>query len=179
VSEGVTVDLEELRKDFESDLLRLAHILCGDFNTAEDLVQEVWAKVAKTSSQPASGSERSWLMQILRHCKIDRMRRELKVRLTNVSDIQSSDSGDTSPLDAIACNDPESPLDRLERSEAIRACLEAIEEEFRVVLILIYYEQQSYEQIAKTIQSKLGTVSSRASRGRALVKDCMKRKGWS
>jgi len=173
------VDLEELRKDFESDLRRLAHILCGDSHAAEDLVQEVWAKVAKTSSEPASGSERPWLMMILRNCKKDRMRREYKVRLANVSDIQSNDNGETSPLDAIACSDPESPQDRLERSEAIQECLAALEEKFRVVLILIYFEQISYEEIAKRIRLDRGTVGSRANRGRALVKDCMERKGWS
>jgi len=173
------VDLEKLRNDFESDLLRVARILSGDYHTADDLVQEVWARVAKTPSRPAIGKQKPWLMKILRNCRKDRLRRELKLRLTNVSDIHSTDSDAASPLDGIASHDPESPLDRLARSEALRACLETLEERYRTVLVLFYYEQQSYEQIATSTQSDRGTVGSRATRGRALVRNCMERKGWS
>jgi RNA polymerase sigma-70 factor (ECF subfamily) len=173
------VDLEKFQSEFGPSLLHTAKILCGDTHAAEDLVQDVWARVAKTDSRPEIGKELAWLMQILRNRKIDRLRSESKLRLTNVTDIQSPDSERETVIDRIAMSDEEPSSDRLDLSDAIRDCLQRLEISFRTVLILFYFEQLSYEEIAKSLDCSRGTVSSRANRGREMVRNCMARKGWS
>jgi RNA polymerase sigma-70 factor (ECF subfamily) len=173
------VDLETFQSEFGPSLLYAARILCGDPHAAEDLVQDVWARVAKTNSRPEIGKEKAWLLQILRNCIHDRLRSELKLRLTNLTDIQSTDSERETVIDRIAISDEEPISDRLNRSDAIHDCLERLENVFREVLTLFYFEQKSYEEIATSLKCSRGTVSSRANRGREMVRDCMERKGWS
>ncbi len=173
------MDLEKFQSEFGPSLLHTATILCGDTHAAEDLVQDVWASVARTDSRPEIGKELAWLKQILRNRKIDRLRSESKLRLTNVTDIQSPDSERETVIDRIAMSDEEPISDRLDRFDAIHDCLERLEIVFREVLTLFYFEQKSYEEIATSLECSRGTVSSRANRGREMVRDCMERKGWS
>ena len=53
-----------------------------------------------------------------------------------------------------------------ELSEEMRAALSALSDEHRAILILRYYDDLSYQEIADTLQIKLGTVMSRLSRAK-------------
>lgn len=176
---GVPVDLEKLRIDHEAILRQVAWRLTRDSDAAEDFVQDVWVRVARTTTRPEQGKESEWLKQILRNCVRDRFRKDGKIGLINSSEIQSTDSDEPSLLDQVADKDLESPLDRLEKTESLRDCLQKLDGQYRTVLILFYFEHQSYEQIAESTQSPRTTVGSRASRGREMIKNCMEKKGWS
>jgi RNA polymerase sigma-70 factor (ECF subfamily) len=176
---GVPVDLEKLRIDHEAVLRQVAWRLTRDSKTAEDCVQDVWVRVATTTTRPEQGKESEWLKQILRNCVNDWFRKDGRIGLINSSDIQSTDSDDASLIDQVADNNSESPLDRLEKTESLRDCLRKLDGKYRTVLILFYFEHQSYEQIAESIQSPKKTVGSRANRGREMIKNCMEKKGWS
>ena len=68
------------------------------------------------------------------------------------------------------------PLRALEAKELMRRladCLAKLPRALRAVIALRDAEEQSYEQIAGTLQIELGTVRSRLARARAALKDCV------
>ncbi len=57
----------------------------------------------------------------------------------------------------------------------IQEALQALPEEFRTVVILADIEDLSYEEISQTLGCPIGTVRSRLHRGRAILKEKLKR----
>ena len=55
-------------------VLRLAQILCGDANEAEDLAQETMLKAFRSLNQFQPGTDaKKWITTILRNARIDRL----------------------------------------------------------------------------------------------------------
>jgi RNA polymerase sigma-70 factor (ECF subfamily) len=71
-----------------------------------------------------------------------------------------------------------SVLDRLEARDVrarVRDCIKALEPDFREALVLRDLQDFSYEEIGGMLKVKAGTVKSRISRARELVKECLKK----
>jgi RNA polymerase sigma-70 factor (ECF subfamily) len=71
-----------------------------------------------------------------------------------------------------------SVLDRLEARDVqtrVQDCIKALEPDFREALVLRDLQGFSYEEIGSMLKVREGTVKSRISRGRKLVKECLKK----
>lgn len=75
--------------------------------------------------------------------------------------------------DRSACceDDPAASLDSAERVSLVRKVVRGIAEEYRVVLELFEFQGESYESIANRLSLPLGTVRSRLSRGRSIIRE--------
>jgi RNA polymerase sigma-70 factor (ECF subfamily) len=176
---------EELALPQLKALYRLAFRLTANAATAEDLVQETYLKAFQAfGSLRDPTAVRPWLLQILNRLVTDRYRsatREVPLEETAGLDRFSL-------YDRIADEDPFPYSDRLHddflaqfQDEDVRRALAALPEVYRVPLVLIYAEEMSYRDLAKTLGCPLGTVMSRLYRGRkALERElwaCAKRRG--
>ncbi len=65
------------------------------------------------------------------------------------------------------------PTSRCNLDPEIQAALDALPPDFRVAVVLCDLEQLSYEEIAATLDIKVGTVRSRIHRGRVLLRDAL------
>ena len=61
-----------------------------------------------------------------------------------------------------------------EQREEVMSSLDSLSEDHRQILLLRYYDDLSYAEIADVLQVKLGTVMSRLSRARMRLMDVMK-----
>ena len=61
--------------------------------------------------------------------------------------------------------DHASPVDPIDREE-LAAALDELPEESRLVLLMFYFEELSYQQIAEQLEIPMGTVMSRLSRAK-------------
>jgi RNA polymerase sigma-70 factor (ECF subfamily) len=122
-------------------------------DTAEDLVQEamiaVWTKCGLYA--PEKGSVATWVFTIARNLRIDRLRRELAVPVSELGDYDE------------ASDDPGSDeiLSRAEEDRLVSRALTKIPSEQREVLILSYVEDVPQSEIAARLNLPLGTVKSR------------------
>jgi RNA polymerase sigma-70 factor (ECF subfamily) len=69
-------------------------------------------------------------------------------------------------------------LDRMERQDVqqkVQDCIEALEPDFREVIVLRDMQDFSYEEIGNMLKVREGTIKSRLFRAREAVKDCLKR----
>lgn len=152
-------------------VLRVAQILTGNTADAEDLAQDTMMKALAAIDQFREGTDaRKWLTTILRNVRIDRLRS----RGTAVNDV-SLEQLDIDVEDrSTAVSDPrwEQPQELLESfSDAqVIDAMQRVPEEIRWTLLLVDVEGLDHAEAAKVLDVPVGTIKSRAHRGRAMLR---------
>lgn len=151
------------------DVHTFAHFLMRNPADAEDAVQETYLSALKYFDSFRGGSMKAWLFAILRNvCYAEaarRKRREAPMDVIAESDVIS---------DALWHMPPETPEAALERqqTEATMVTLVgALPSPFREAVEQREFNELSYREIANAVGAPLGTVMSRLSRARALLRD--------
>lgn len=141
---------------------RVVYRMCGNMQLAEDAAQETFiqAWLRLPSYRPRS-SLRNWLYRIAVNTAIDMLRKEKRILPDAVEDLQLMDLQPG----------PESILTSNERAQWIRNAVVALPAAGRSVLVLREYEGLSYKEIADTLAIPVGTVMSRLSYARKLLKE--------
>lgn len=120
---------------------------------AEDLVQEamlsVWTKAALYDS--SKGSVTGWVYTIARNLRIDRLRRDGRMPLSELADYDE-------PADIA---DGEEWLGRKQEDSLVARALQSIPQDQRQVLLLSFVEDMPQSEIAAKLSIPLGTVKSR------------------
>ncbi len=141
------------------DLYRTARLLAQSAAEGEDLVQEVYLEAWKSFHRFELGTNcRAWLFKILFH-HLHRFRRHW-MRAARVEAL------DNSP-DSLAA---EPPVPEEIRDEDVLRALGKLPEEYRAVVLLADVQELSYKEVAETLKVPIGTVMSRLSRGRRLLR---------
>ncbi len=154
-------------------LHQFAHYLTRDAALAEDLVQEAFTKCLAARHQFVPGSNlRAWLFRILRNAFIDSCRRNRKSPVGGELDLELASDEDQRAPDRLR-GDLE--LDRLRGLVAvdIEAALSALSEEARAV-VLLDVEGFTEAEMAEVMDCAPGTIKSRLSRARAVLRTKLK-----
>ena len=145
---------------------RLAYRLTGNPHDAEDLTQEVFVRVFRSLPGYTPGTFEGWLHRITTNLFLDSARRRQRIRFEGLG--QDAEGrlagGDPSPAQA---------FDERHLDGDIQAALRDLPPEYRAAVVLCDIEGLSYEEIAATLDVKLGTVRSRIHRGRAQLRTAL------
>ncbi len=160
---------EMLAMPLFDQLYNLAHWLTGDRSDAEDLVQETYAKALKGFKSFEEGTNlRAWMFRILRNTFLT-SRTGLKVQNTVL--IEDEIDG----VDLAAHNTtPELLLLQLENSQSVMHALAELPVPYREMILLSDMEELSYKEIAEVLAVPIGTVMSRLSRGRKMLREALR-----
>jgi RNA polymerase sigma-70 factor (ECF subfamily) len=162
-------EAEELVERNYAAVYRYAYRLAGCAATAEDITQDVFMKAIGHLRQLRSGAaERSWLLTITRREFMRWLRQIARPAL-----------GRPGPLDEEALLDadrsPGADAPPLDNEDWVQAALSQLNEDARVALLMYYFEDLSYAEIAQQLQIPIGTVMSRLSRGREHLRQGLER----
>lgn len=153
------LDYEQIVALHHESLYRFAFSLAGNPDDAAELTQEAYVRLLNKSCQLRDQSRvKSWLCTTLYRIFLGWKRRE--VRFPHI-DLSSAEE-ELPPLT------PEM-ADQLDGESAMDAALD-LEEHFRVPLVLHYLQCLSYREIAEVMHVPIGTVMSRLSRGKDLLR---------
>jgi len=148
-------------------LYNLAHWLTQNREEAEDLLQETYTKALKgfSSFQPGTNF-RAWIYRILRN-----------TFLTSRTGLKTFEPLDETEGDAagIAEHTPESILLRQFDQEMVRKAIDELPVLYREALLLYEMEEMSYQEIVAALGVPIGTVMSRLSRARRMLRDNVRR----
>ena len=139
-------------------LYRFAYRLSGSAAEAEDLTQETFCTVqAKIGQLRDPASARGWLCKILRNHYLQGRRQPQGVLIESLENLAAEpEQIDDCPAEIDA--------------ERLQGALAEMPEPFRVVVILFYFEEFSYRQIAVQLGVPIGTVMSRLARAKAYLR---------
>ena len=146
--------LEELYDRHRVLAYSLALRMLGDARDAEDVVQEAFINVWRASQtyRPERSSARSWLLSIVHHRAIDKIRgRQSRVQAVTI------DEQITIPDKTDVWREVSEKL----TGEDIRGALDALPTEQRETLELAYFKGYTHSQIAQLMEVPLGTVKGR------------------
>ena len=148
------------------ELYRTAvRLLGGDRTEAQDLVQDVFAQAWKSFDRYEPGTNcRAWLYRIL----INKARHYLRARYTRKVIPLSEGSGGVPEVSGGLVPVPERISDR----EVLNA-LDRLSAEHREIVLLADVQEFSYKEIAEILEVPVGTVMSRLSRGRAVLREAL------
>ena len=158
-----TAEFESAALPHLHDLFRTATRLVGDRARAEDVVQDVYLQAWKSFDRFTPGTNcRAWLFKILLNTLHHYRRKWFKVRF------MKDEEGDLENTVQYAPPVPEKLTD-----EEVLSALDRVPVEFRTVVVLADVEEFSYKEIAHMLEIPIGTVMSRLSRGRKLLRELL------
>ena len=142
---------ESLVEAFHQDVYRYSYWLSGCSSAAEDITQETFLRAYRgLHALRSPAAAKSWLLTIARH-EFSRWSRK-SIAATVESPVDKADETQHTQ--------------QLETQEWLQRALAELPTEFRMVILMHYFEQLSYAQIAEQLEVPIGTVMSRLSRGR-------------
>lgn len=147
--------METLVAEHHAAVYRYAYRLCGSPHDAEDLSQQTFlAAQRKLEQLRDAASGRAWLFAILRNIWLKSLARRVPVPAANLDlDMEDLPAAGPSPQ----------PFD----PQRLQAALDELAPEFKLVVLMFYFEGCSYREMAAELDLPLGTVMSRLSRAKA------------
>ena len=142
---------------FHGDVYRFAYRLTGDGDWSEDIVQSTFLKAFERLEQLKDRQKaKSWLLAIARTTFLGDLRKRKSWVFTDAemdgSQLPTADL--TTPLD----------------TALLQKALLEMPEQFRIVVVMHYLQQESYREIARHLKIPIGTVMSRLSRAKQMLK---------
>jgi RNA polymerase sigma-70 factor (ECF subfamily) len=144
-----------------NDIFRTATRILGERGRAEDVAQEVYLQAWKSFDRFETGTNcRAWLFKILFHCINHHRRKWFRFPLLKeTEEFIEANLTYTEPIP-----------DQL-KDEEILAALDRVPADFRSVVLLVDVEEFAYKEAADILGVPIGTVMSRLSRGRKLLRE--------
>ncbi len=142
-------------------LYRVARRMVRSPEEAEDLVQTTLMRAFGAWARFDGQHLRSWLIRILRNENLMRVRSNQRMEMAELQEDSAVDEGF---WDEVVWRD---------HADRVLNALDSIPLEFRMTVMLCDVEQMSYEEAAKILEIPIGTVRSRLSRGRAMIRAIM------
>lgn len=142
------------------------HFFHGDAAVAGDVTQQVFLKLMTSIRQFRGDAEFStWLYRLVVNACVDAARNRKPETVIS----------DPSRLDALpARGSQEEDYVRAQTASSVRAAVSELPPKFRIAVLLRYFDDLSYEQMAQALHCSMGTVASRLSRGHKILAERLK-----
>ncbi len=154
---------EGLVEDYMERIYNLCYYMTGESEAARDLTQESFLRAYKAIDKfRGESSHYTWLYKIA----LNRCRTYLKKkgRERNVSLDELEDAG---------WDLAEDPPDNMLEIITVRKALASLPAEHREILLLFYFDELKYEEIAEALDIPMGTVKSRLARAKSALKEAI------
>ncbi len=164
VKGGDTERFHEIEERYHDKILFYLWHLVGSKEEAEDILQDVLMKIYKSMSSFDNRKRfSSWIYRIAHNEAINHLKRRNRFRsiswedIVNVKDrLSTSDRQDS----------PQERWIRGERRSEVRRAIKKLPPKYREVLLLRYYFERSYDEIADIINKPRNTVGTLISRAK-------------
>jgi len=139
--------------------------LRGDADAAADVTQQVFVKLMNSINTFRGDSRFStWLYRLVANACVDAQRRMNARALVGGADV----------LDALPHpGSHENAFARARTAESVKRAISALPTELRLTVLLRYFEELSYEEIAVALNCSIGTVASRLNRGHRILANAL------
>lgn len=162
------LSFQSVYEEWSSYVYSLAYRLAGNKADAEDLAQEAFVRVFRFLKDYHGGSLKGWLYKIVTNAFY------LKVEKDKKAPVLPGDDEFIARLTAQSGDNVMEVLERTETHSEVHRAIASLPPDYRVAVILADLEELPYQHIAELLEVPVGTVRSRISRGRHLLKVILK-----
>src|SRR6266700_6135257 len=152
IANGDRLAMQVLFARYHVRVFRFVVRLVRDEATAEDVISEVFLDVWRQAGRFEGRSAVStWMLAIARFKALSALRRRPEEELDERTAEAIEDTSD----------DPQTALEKKDKSAIIRKCLTGLSAEHREVIDLVYYHEMSVEEVAEIVGIPENTVKTR------------------
>ena len=159
--------LEELVKMYGDPLTRFAYCIVHDDDCAEDVTADTFAVlIVKRKHFRGESKFRTWLYSVARNRAIDYVRKSR--RCGTLSGLEN----------VLTCSDDHS-LEKSERLNKLYACMQQLQDGYKEVLCLSYFDGFSVGEICHILKKSAKQVYNLLARAKSSLKNIMLKEGYS
>jgi RNA polymerase sigma-70 factor (ECF subfamily) len=148
---------------YQNPIYNLCYRMLGTPTDAEDAAQETFLRAyTRLDTFDSSRKFSSWILSIASHYCVDRLRRRRGVGPSMEEIMSWRWIPDDNPR-------PEEHVLRGEERETVQRILDQLPEQYRLVIIMRYWYDLSYEEIAEMTDSTVSAIKSRLHRARQMI----------
>lgn len=152
-------------KKYQQSLLNFFHFMHANSQEAEDLTQDTFLKVYLYREKYSPKAKfNTFLFRIARNTGIDYIRKK-KATPTDFEDDLLEDTKDHRDFE-----------EDDEKKKALKQVINGLPEKLKSVIVMSYYQERKYQEIADILEIPLGTVKSRMNYAMKLIKENISRK---
>jgi len=168
---GRTDAIGVLFEEYKMPLYKFCYHLTINRHEADDLFQETWVRVVQNiASFDINKKFDTWLFTIAINLYKDRYRKA-KRWLKKIK-MYFSDETKVEEIEGILnTNKPiEEQIEERQQREFMYKCINEMQDIYRIPVILFYFKEMSYDQIAEILNIPIGTVKSRLNSARTKLR---------
>lgn len=153
----------QLVEAYQKPVYNLGYRMLGNAAEAEDAAQETFIRVyTRLNTYDVNRKFSSWLLSIASHYCIDRLRRR-RMTLLSLEDVAFTGH--------LACDkeQPEEAVARDEKEAQVHQLLNILPEDYRAAVVLCYWYDYSYKEIAQMLDTTESAIKSRLFRARQMM----------
>ena len=173
--DGDEAAFAELVGRYRNQITNYVYRIVGDYDSAVDLAQETFVRLYRAADRyQQSHAFSTYLYRIATNLAISELRRRKRRRLVSLTGFfqereQGGEACELDPPDERPLQD--SAMIEGERQRAVARAITTLPEKYRAPLVLRDVEGRSYEEIARILDVREGTVKSRINRARTFLRD--------
>ena len=177
VLEGSEQAYADLMERYKKPVYHMILKMVRNVDDAEDLTIEAFAKAFKNLARfKKDYTFSTWLFRIATNNAIDFIRKK-KLDTYSLNTSFSDDNGESVTIDVEDSNlNPSEETIKSQKIELIRMFVTKLPSKYQRLVRLRYFDELSYEEIAKELGAPLGTVKAQLHRARELMYDLVKDK---
>ena len=138
--------------------------MCPNREQAEDCFQETFKRVHQKAHTFRGTRLRPWLLTIATHIAIDALRKNRRFRVVSLNRKKGCPGNGYEASGTIAIQDDScNPLEEVvnaEQKQQVREAVGFLPDKQRATLVLAYYQQLSYSEVAQVMGCSVGTVKT-------------------
>jgi len=169
---GDVAAFEELIAEYQKKVINSAYAMLGNREDAYDMAQEIFLKVfGNISKFNRQSSFSTWLYRVTRNMCLDEIRRRKRrdSRVVNITGEKDEEIYDLQIADT--AKGPEEIAEQDAVVQQVRGAINELSEDYKTAMILREIQELDYQQIADVLECSIGTVKSRISRGRKMLRE--------
>jgi RNA polymerase sigma-70 factor (ECF subfamily) len=168
IANGDRLAMQVLYARHHVRMFRFVVRLVRDASMAEDLISEVFLDVWRQAGRfEGRSSASTWMLAIARFKALSALRRRPDEEFDEDSAAAIEDESDN----------PETTLEKKDKSALIRGCLAGLSAQHREIVDLVYYHDKSVEEVAEIVGIPENTVKTRMFYARKRLAELLKAEG--
>ena len=166
----------ELMERYRESIYYMLLKMVNNTDDADDLTIEAFGKAFNRLEQyHPSYAFSTWMFKIASNNCIDFIRKERKKKKLSIDTGMVNEDGENVTYDIDSgARDPEEELIRDQKMEQMREVVMKLKPRYRELVILRYFKEYSYDEIASELDLPLGTVKAQLFRAREFLANLMK-----